>query len=80
MLLTGSEVVRPRAMAAFSSLRTMNGRRVACILIGAEVAAIVAFFDYALVAQDIYYNIEEFNPGMNWCAMSNGTHAREKRC
>jgi hypothetical protein len=41
----------------------MKGWRIACIVIGAEVAAIVAFFCYALVAQDIYYNIEEFNPG-----------------
>jgi len=41
----------------------MKGQRVACILIGAEVAALVAFFDCALVAQDIYSNIGEFNPG-----------------
>jgi hypothetical protein len=41
----------------------MRGWRIACILIGAEVAAIVAFFDYTLVAQEIYYTIEEFNPG-----------------
>ena len=41
---------------------TMKGQRVACILIGAEVAALVAFFNYALVAQDIYSNIGEFDP------------------
>src|SRR3984957_1140325 len=40
----------------------MKGQRVACILIGAEVAALVAFFNYALVAQDIYSNIGEFDP------------------
>ena len=33
------------------------------ILIGTEAAALVAFFNYALVAQDIYSNIGEFNPG-----------------
>ena len=41
----------------------MKGQRVACILIGAQAAALVAFFNYALVAQDIYSNIGEFNPG-----------------
>ena len=40
----------------------MKGQRVACILIGAQVAALVAFFNYALVAQDIYSNIGEFDP------------------
>ena len=40
----------------------MKGQRVACILIGAEVAALVAFFDYALVAQDIYFNMGELGP------------------
>ena len=33
------------------------------ILIGTEAAALMAFFNYALVAQDIYSNIGEFNPG-----------------
>jgi hypothetical protein len=37
--------------------------RATCILIGAEVAALVAFFYYALVAKEIYFSIEEFNPG-----------------
>ena len=41
----------------------MNPHRVACVLVGAEVAALIAFFSYALVAQDIYFSIEEFNPG-----------------
>jgi hypothetical protein len=41
----------------------MNGRRFACILVGAEVAALVAFFNYALVAKDIYFGIGEFDPG-----------------
>jgi hypothetical protein len=40
----------------------MNGRRVAWFLVGAEVAALVAFFYYALVAQDIYFNMGEFGP------------------
>jgi hypothetical protein len=64
MLLRGSEVVRPRAMAAFSisSLRTLNYRRVIWLLIATEVAALVAFFYYALVAQDIYFNMGEFGP------------------
>jgi hypothetical protein len=46
-----------------SRLGTINGHRIACILVGTEVGALVAFFSYALVAKDIYYNIEEFNPG-----------------
>jgi hypothetical protein len=41
----------------------MKAQRVTCILIGAEVAALVAFFHYALVAKAIYYSIEKFNPG-----------------
>lgn len=44
------------------ALQTMNGRRFACILLGVEVGALVAFFNYALVAQDIYFNIGEFGP------------------
>jgi hypothetical protein len=39
----------------------MNERRVAW-LVGAEVAALVAFFNYALVAQDIYFSMGEFGP------------------
>jgi hypothetical protein len=41
----------------------MKDRRFVCLLVGAEVAALVAFFSYGLVAKDIYDNIEEFNPG-----------------
>jgi hypothetical protein len=38
-------------------------RRVAWFLVGAEVVALVAFLYYALVAQDIFYNIAEVSPG-----------------
>ena len=40
----------------------MNQQRIACILVGAEVAALVAFYQYALIAQDIYSNMSEFGP------------------
>ena len=40
----------------------MNPHRVACVLVGAEVAALVAFFNYALVAQGIYFNMGEIGP------------------
>jgi hypothetical protein len=59
----------------------VNDRRTSWLLVGAEVAALVAFFYYALVAQDIYSNIGEFGPSdelvryVEW-----NTCAREALC
>lgn len=42
---------------------TLPGREQgACILVGAQVAALVAFFDYALTAQEIYFDMGEVGP------------------
>jgi 4-amino-4-deoxy-L-arabinose transferase-like glycosyltransferase len=43
-------------------LKFWNAQRSARVLVGAEVAALVAFFWYALVAKDIYDDIPEFGP------------------
>jgi hypothetical protein len=41
---------------------SMGKEHVASILVGAQVAALIAFFNYALVAKDMYFDMGEVGP------------------